>query len=790
MNRTNGVSRVPAGSGAAPSAQVPVLLSSAFVTSVPSRDDAAQPAGSRGSRGSTGPTSAHTARARRRSTALCLLSLVFLCGLAYADVDREVFHYDSFAWLEQLADGQFERPWARLLGRPLVPNQTFSEALLAWNLGWNRALGLDELDVTGFLVFNVLLHAAVVCLLFLLLDLLLERTGGRSPRWIPLAAAAVFAVHPVHVHTVAYVIQRRGALAACFTLLGAIAYLKARTPGAMAGSSAAFVGPTTAQRAAWGALVALCLWLAAHSKVVGLTMAISLLVLELCLAARDPQSLRRSLRWLSAAGVALALGFAYFALVRGLFDLDRLVFTPIGGEELWGVWPQFLTQLRATTWYQLLLAFPLPAWSAIEHHLPLSRTLGDHSAFLALALHAGWLAAGVAALWRKHSLAALGIFWFYIPLSPYLVLPEADHLVEYKTYLPSVGILILTVAGLRALNERIQGWSALVWVWAALALWIALLFAATLRTHQTYQTTVAIWADAVEAHPGNPRAVYHLGLALAGEGRGEEAMPHFRVAARLAPKWSGPAASIGHLLAERDQRDLALRWYRRAVAAEQDDLSARLGLARVLIDIGRPAAALPHLEVVLEDPRRYAADAYLLRGRALWSLGRRQAAVDELSRAHQLGSAHKDAGFHFVLGEVSLRADLYGPGILALRRALERRPGWAEAANNLAWHLATAPAPYREPGEAIELAEFAAAQTARQDLNVLDTLATVLAAGGRPKEALRVIGEALEKVPPKSDPSVAEGLRATQRAVRASLPPPAGPRGDRDSAEPAAAPVR
>jgi tetratricopeptide (TPR) repeat protein len=497
-------------------------------------------------------------------------------------------------------------------------------------------------------------------------------------------------------------------------------------------------------------------------------MAISLLALELCLAAREPQSLGRSLRWLLLAAIGLAAGFAYFALVRGLFDPEQLAFTPIGGEELWGVWPQFLTQSRAIAWYQLLLAFPLPAWSAIDHHLPLSRTLADQSAYLAVLLHAGWLLAAAVALLRRHSLAALGILWFYIPLSPYLVLPEADHLVEYKTYLPSVGILILTVAGLRVLHERIQGRRAISVVWCALALWVALLFAATLRTQATYQTTIAIWQDAVAAHPGNPRAVYHLGLALAQEGRGEEAMPHFKKAARLAPQWSGPAASIGFLLAERKQYDLALRWYKRAVAAESDDTSARLGIARVLLALDRPAAAIPHLEAALEDPGRREAEAYALLGRAQWRLGRPQAAEDALTRSHHLGLALEDSEFHFALGENALRAGLYEMGILELRRALALRPDWTEATNNLAWHLATAPATHRRPVEAVELAQLAAVQTDRRDLNVLDTLATALAAAGKHEAALRVVDEALGKVSHETDPQLAADLTQTRRAIRDS----------------------
>ena len=726
---------------------------------------------------------------RARSRAACLLFLVGLCLLAYAGSDREIFHFDSLADIAKMEQGGLDDPWRRLLAQRFRPSQVISEVTLLANASWNRAIGLRATDVTGYLVLNVALHALVTCLLFLLLSDLLERTGNSSPMWLSLAGASAFAVHPVHIYVASYVVQRRSSLVALFTLLGALAYLKARGPGAGERTDSVSIPGRASNlwRIRPALLTLACLVLASHSKAVGLMMGLSLIALEVCLAARDPRLLQRSLRWLMAGGVLMAVVLAFYVVDYGYFNPATLEVDPTRTHVPWGVWPQFLTQARAIAWYQLLLAFPLPSWSAIDHQLPLSRSLSDHFAFAAVALHLCWLAIAVAALWKRHCLLALGIFWFYLPLLPYLVVPESDHFVEYKVYLSSLGAAILVVAGLRALLARTQQRRASIALGAAVAAAIALLFTITVRSHAIFHSEIALWSDALEAHPGNPRAHYHLGRAFAEADRAAEAMPHLRTAVRGAPGWAGPPGAVAHLLAEQGRPVLAQSWWRRAVEANPRDPKARLGLAGVLLAAGQPEEAKLHVLKALKKPRLHAAQANALMGRVLSELGEEEAAIghyraalasnpsleivqlelgiallkastswppaereegklaarDALVSAKRIAGKKRDPDFRFTLGEALCRAGLTEAGIAELRLALQQRPEWAQAANNLAWHLVSAPAPLRSVSEALEWAELAVLQTGRGDPMILDTLAMVLSAAGRREEALQTIDQAL-----------------------------------------------
>jgi tetratricopeptide (TPR) repeat protein len=117
---------------------------------------------------------------------------------------------------------------------------------------------------------------------------------------------------------------------------------------------------------------------------------------------------------------------------------------------------------------------------------------------------------------------------------------------------------------------------------------------------------------------------------------------------------------------------------------------------------------------------------------------------------------------HFGIANGLRREGRLGDAVVEYRRALELRPHWSRAANNLAWVLATAPDPsLRDPAAAIRLAEPLARRDP-PDPNHLDTLAAAYAAGGRFDAAVR----AAERAARAADGA---GLPAVARAARANL---------------------
>jgi tetratricopeptide (TPR) repeat protein len=268
--------------------------------------------------------------------------------------------------------------------------------------------------------------------------------------------------------------------------------------------------------------------------------------------------------------------------------------------------------------------------------------------------------------------------------------------------------------------------------------------------------------------------------------------------------------SLGYLFARRGDAARAERWYARAVAAAPRHAEARLGLASTLFDLSRDGEVRVHLREALSAPGAHLARAHALDGRVRERAGDLDGALASFRAA--FGSAPDDAEIrgllglalhhrqrddealvhlrearrlgldaaevHLVVGVILTGRGHERAGIDALRDALRARPDWPVAANNLAWHLATTRDPsLRDADEAILLAERAALATGRRDVEVLDTLATALAAAGRRSDALRVAGEALARARESGDAETIRAGEARLATTRAAGDAPGAARG-------------
>jgi len=211
-----------------------------------------------------------------------------------------------------------------------------------------------------------------------------------------------------------------------------------------------------------------------------------------------------------------------------------------------------------------------------------------------------------------------------------------------------------------------------------------------------------------------------------------------------------------------------------------DPTNARLhdAAAALLLGLGQSARAMAHLEAALRiDPNL--ASAHYNMASALLANNDANAAIDHLRRAVELSPAF--AAAHVNLGTALRQLRRYDESERELRRGLELQPRSAPAHTNLAgvlasqghtteaiaeyrialelapdllepmaslaWMLATtSDATFRRPVEAIQLAERAAALTARRDVTILDALAAAYASGGRYAEAVATEESALEIV--------------------------------------------
>jgi hypothetical protein len=406
-----------------------------------------------------------------------------------------------------------------------------------------------------FHVVNVALYIAV-CVLVL----------GLARRLMPepwdLVAAALFAVHPVHVEVVANVVGQAELVVTAIAVLAVTRYLDGRRA----------VLPTCA-------LYALGLLAKEHAAVIpALFVAAELTVVA------DPRTWRERLTALRPLAAALTLTFVSYLGVRmlvlggsvGESALIPLVRAP-WATRWWttmGVVPEWI---RLLVWPAHLVASYAPPEVAI-------RTGPDAQAMLGVALVVG-LAGGCVMACRRFPVAAFGVMWAGIALLPVsnLIVPTGVLLAERSLFLPSVGAMLVPVA----LAQVRVTWPVLV---AASLLIAAGLVRSVLRA-PVWRDDATLWAVTAAESPNNYFAHYQYGTELFGEGRAEAGERELRTAIALEPHDPRLYASLGWRLAASNRCDTAAPLFRTALGLWPLSYEARAGLVTCLMRTGDYAGA-------------------------------------------------------------------------------------------------------------------------------------------------------------------------------------------------------
>lgn len=604
---------------------------------------------------------------------------------------------------------------------------------------------------------NVLLHAAGGVALYLALAAL---TGARLRSAF---VAAVFAVHPLHVESVAWVAERKDVLSGLFFGLCLLAYASyARRPFALGRY----------------ALVVLTLGLGLLSKASVVTLPFVLLLLDYWPLHRLRASPRRV--WLEklplfgmSAGAAAMAGIA--AEGSDALDVSFL-------HRLANAATSYAAYVGRAFWPSgLSIFYPHPA--------------ADVSLARATAAAGGLVAVTAAALHlaRKRPAVAVGWLWFVGMLVPMIGLVQAGQqaMADRFTYLPLAGLtLALVFAVPERFGETRAGRACLT---AAAVLSLGALALVAQYQLQFWRTSTTVFERALDVTDDNAVAHHRLGIELATTGREREAPAHFAEAQRIAPGWGTPALLHGRALAALGDFRGARKQYRRALEAEPGWSQPYLEIARLDIASKRSAKAIRLLERIEEGARgEERAAIHTLLGRAhaasgrfdvaerhyrealalepsssasagygethaelglvLVATGRRAGALEHLEEAARRGHANADA--YLALSRFYFESGAEADGIAALRLAVAADPLSAAATNNLAWRLATArDAGLRAPAEALALARQAAALTERSNPEVLDTLAAAHAASGDFESAAATLGEAIALLAPEDDRS-------------------------------------
>ena len=518
----------------------------------------------------------------------------------------------------------------------------------------------------GHLLVNALIHAANTLLVFWFL---LRTTHAR---WPSALVAALFALHPLHVESVAWAAERKDTLSTFFGLLSLIAYTR-------------YAEAPSIRRYAW---VAIMLALGLLAKPMLVTWPFVMLLLDYWPlgrfrgsevkgqpAPRSPARLRDGGGWSAVRGLVVEK-IPLFALVAASAVVTSVAQSHGGGVRTFTEFPIALRLSNALVSYAkyLLLAFwpndlavyypykgtDIPAWQIIS------------AALLLIAITAFCFSQ------RKiRPYLIVGWLWFLGTLVPVIGLVQVggQTMADRYFYIPSIGLFIAIVFGLADIAETRR---VAPWLSAAIAN-VVLLVLATLTNAQIHRwsDSFTLFKHALTVAPPSVAVEDCLGLAMHKNGQLDEAVAHFEKALQMRPddytalltmgvtrfyqgrvpeameyaqgaircQGDGSKAHnlLGMALEKQNRNEAALDEMRRAVELAPKDADIRNNLGLALARLGRnPEAIVEFHEAVRLDPNN-AAPAHANLGWALLASGKAQESIPEFEAALQLNPEFKAA---------------------------------------------------------------------------------------------------------------------------------------------------
>jgi len=262
---------------------------------------------------------------------------------------------------------------------------------------------------------------------------------------------------------------------------------------------------------------------------------------------------------------------------------------------------------------------------------------------------------------------------------------------------------------------------------------------------------------AVEIKPDYAKAHNNLGYSLLQIGRANEAITHFQKALGIDPDFAKAHNNLGYSLFQTGRANEAIIHFQKALEINPDFAEAHNNLGSCFLQIGQVNEAITHFQKALAINPNFA-EAHNNLGYSLLQIGRVDEAIVQYRKAIELQPRLPQA--YNDLGNAFRRKGMAAEAMACYQKAIELQPQFIPAQINLAWMLATWPAPsVRNGGKAVALAEQANQFSRGKDPLILRTLAAAYAETGRFPEAVLTARQALALAMAQSNPGLTNELQ-------------------------------
>lgn len=429
---------------------------------------------------------------------------------------------------------------------------------------------IGGLDVTGYHVFNVLVHILNALLIYYLVILTFKTPFLRRSSLavnsinIALFSSIIFVTHPLQTEAVTYIFQRLASLSAFFCLISHVAYIRARLsekhwPYVISVISAVMAMLTKENAFTLPLVIALYEVLffsgSIRKRAFYLTPLFLTMIIEPVLHINYELGLATAMEW----------------AMRLESDVPRADY--------------FLTELRVLVTYIRLLFLPIN--QNLDYDYPVYHSFFEPPVFLSFIFLVAILGFAVHLILRSRRtpslrLIAFGILWFFAALSvESSIIPLPMMIDEYRVYRPSMGAFIAFATFAFLLLARIKG-ETLKRVITAFMVMIPIVFAYEAHArNNVWKTQVSLWEDVVKKSPNKPRPHNNLGLAYSSVGRYDRAIQEYWTVLQLRPDSVDAHNNLGLAYAYSGMYDEAIKEYLGALDHQPNFVEAHnnLGLA-------------------------------------------------------------------------------------------------------------------------------------------------------------------------------------------------------------------
>ena len=607
----------------------------------------------------------------RRELVICLILIVVTLATFWQVHNHEFVHLDDY---EHITDNRHLHRGLSTEG--VVWAFSFTDVAYWHPMTW-LSLMLDYelygLSPSGYHLTNLLLHILSALFLFLAV----RRMSGSS--WQSGFVAALFALHPLNVESVAWAVERKNVLSSLFLMLTLWTYGR-------------YVESSTPRRYL---LVLLVFALGLMSKPTLVTVPFILLLLDYWPLNRlqpSPASAhfdqpfansmvsgeRKSLAFrliLEKVPFFVLATISIFLTVLSNQHLEALVATtsvPLS-LRLGNGLISYVSYMGKMVWPSNLAVFypppeTIPWWQVA-------------AAILFLVILSALVLRGL----KTRPYLAVGWLWYLVTLVPSIGLVQAGlwpAMADRFAYVPLIGLFIMVAWGVPELLTKYR-YQRIVLATATTILLATLTMVTKLQVRY-WQNSFTLFQQAVKVTTNNYVAHDSLGNALAQKGMLELAIVHYQEALKINPNLVSTHNNLGVALLKKGEINRAIAQYYQALRLKSDSAETHNNLGVALFNLGQLDKAIGHyLTAIKLDPNFSKAHNNL--GNVLARKGELDEAISQYSRALELKTNYPEA--HNNLGVALAQQGKIDEAIIQFDQALRLKPDYAQARANLGYAL-------------------------------------------------------------------------------------------------------